>query len=505
MPSFIEHHKAKIVGTFSCFDRILMTGILRPINYTDGLSSYLFTHGVRLFDYMKDFAKPMADKIRANAERIASENSLAIEYITSKKAFRKEQRVQEIIRDRGSHPGLVHIFSAQETCPCFEARYDNANKKAHLIYRDGKCLHYYFYFIDPELGLCYLRVPTWVPFRVQFYCNGHNWLAGKLKENGIGFSQLDNTFVRIADFDKAQSIADQFSPEILQPILDRYASMFCPASAELDIDYWWTLTQLEYATDIVFKKQSDLAPIYETLVRTAIHSVKPDNVATFLSHQITYNCQQEVGNDFHTRVEGTRIKHHMGSASIKMYDKQQIVLRIETTVNDVSFFSHHRQVQHRNGTFEMKIAPVKKTIYSLGVMRELMAAANRRYLDFISNLDDPSAGLPKVQKLSATVRKDDRPYRGFNVFDPQDLSLFVALSRGEFNITGFRNSTLRRILKNKTAQQLSYILKRLRLHGIIRRISHTRKYYLTSFGRQVILTALKLTQLVVIPSMCQPA
>jgi hypothetical protein len=44
----------------------------------------------------------------------------------------------------------------------------------------GKCLHYYFYFIDAELGLIYLRVPTWCPFRLQFYCNGHSWLARQL-------------------------------------------------------------------------------------------------------------------------------------------------------------------------------------------------------------------------------------------------------------------------------------------------------------------------------------
>ena len=31
----------------------------------------------------------------------------------------------------------------------------------------GKCLHYYFYFIDAELGLIYLRVPTWTLRRHQ--------------------------------------------------------------------------------------------------------------------------------------------------------------------------------------------------------------------------------------------------------------------------------------------------------------------------------------------------
>jgi hypothetical protein len=32
-------------------------------------------------------------------------------------------------------------------------------------------------------------------------------------------------------------------------------------------------------------------------------------------------------------LEGTRIKHYMGPAAIKMYDKFALVLRVETTRN----------------------------------------------------------------------------------------------------------------------------------------------------------------------------
>lgn len=339
--------------------------------------------------------------------------------------------------------------------------------------------------------------------RVQFYCNGHNWVANQLRKRGISFTQVDNTFTKISDYEKAQEIADQLMGSLLEPVLDRYASLFCPVAAELELNYWWTLTQLEYATDIVFKHLRDLACIYETLTRTAIHSVKPDHVATFLSRQITYNCNQEIGNDFHTRIEGTVIKHHMGSAAIKMYDKQN-VLRIETTVNNVSFFKHLREVQHRNGTVDMAVAPVKKTIYSLGIMRELMAAANRRYLAFISEFADPSDGVSAVKKLSEPMRHSGRTYRGFNMFNPEDLKIFLAVGHGELNITGFRNSTVRRILKDRTAPQVSRILKRLHLHGIIKSVKRTYKYYLSTLGRRALVTALKLREMVVIPSMAQP-
>ena len=65
---------------------------------------------------------------------------------------------------------------------------------------DGKCLHYYFYFIDEDLGLGYVRVPTWLPCRLQLYFNGHSWLASALRKRKIDFQLIDNAFVEIANW-----------------------------------------------------------------------------------------------------------------------------------------------------------------------------------------------------------------------------------------------------------------------------------------------------------------
>ncbi|MDI7261350.1 MAG: hypothetical protein QME90_15715 [Thermodesulfobacteriota bacterium] len=188
---------------------------------------------------------------------------------------------------------------------------------------------------------------------------------------------------------------------------------------------------LELATDVVFRLQADLRPLYETMTRTAIHAVKPKQVATFLGRKLTGAFEGEIGNDFHTRIEGTRIKHHMGPVSIKMYDKLGSVLRIETTANDVSFFKHHRKVEHRDGAWEMKVASLKNSIYSLPVLRELMEAANRRYLEFISAIADPTVGIRSLEKISEPTSDGMRTYRGFNLSHGQDLKLFEAIAQGQ--------------------------------------------------------------------------
>src|ERR1039457_2405774 len=184
-----------------------------------------------------------------------------------------------------------------------------------------------------------------------------------------------------------------------------------------------------------------------------------------------------MGNRFNTRIEGTRIKHTMGPVSIKMYDKFRLILRIETTVVNVSFFKHYREVEHKDGTCSMAWAEMKKSIYSLAPLRELLTAANRRYLEFISTLDDEKAGAGKLHKISQPVEENDRSYRGFNFFDPEDEELFQSLGSGEFNIRGFQNKDLRRRVEGKNTGQVSRLMKRLRTHGPIKKIGRTYKYY----------------------------
>jgi len=104
-------------------------------------------------------AKPLTEQIRAQAEEITRANGLEIEFIR-KKNFRKEDRIQKILEQRGTHPGLVHIFSAMERCDSYQPWHDKTTHKTYVKRDGGKCLHYYFYFIDEELGLCYLRVST---------------------------------------------------------------------------------------------------------------------------------------------------------------------------------------------------------------------------------------------------------------------------------------------------------------------------------------------------------
>lgn len=499
MDLLTDRYADKIRGVLSCYDRVVIQGTLPGVCYAQGMTSFLNMRNIRIFDYPR-FAEPLRDELRENAEKIAADNGLGIEFVR-KNGFRKEKAIKDILKERGHHPGHVAIISAMEACPTYKPWHDKKTHKTFLKPSQGKCLHYYFYFIDEHLGLCYVRVPTWCPFRLQIYFNGHNWLEASLKKHKISYESIDNLIVSIGDFPKAQQFSDQLKVDFIHNKLDQFAKLYCPVIKKLNLNYHWSIMQVEYATDIVFSRQSDLQAIYGQLARTAIHTVKPENISTFLGRKLHVNYQDEMGNNFNTRIEGTRIKHTMGPVSIKMYDKMGIALRIECTVNNLSFFKHYREVEHRDGTRSLKLTSMKKGIYSLSPLRELLLSANQRYLEFISSFDDNSAGIKNLNKISKNVVENNRSYKGFNFFSDDDQQLFEAVASGEYNISGFQNRNLRKKLHGKSSSQVSRLIKRLRTHGLLKKIGRTYKYYLTKLGRKVIASGLKLKEFFIIPEL----
>ena len=140
-----------------------------------------------------------------------------------------------------------------EACSSYRPWHDKASGKTLFKPTTGKCLHYYFYFIDAQFGLRYVRVPTWAPFRLQVYFNGHGWLARQLMQAGVGFDTADNAFLHIADPLEAQRLADSLDAATLHRHLGAWAQRFCPVLGHFRNGVHWSFMQVEYATDVVFR------------------------------------------------------------------------------------------------------------------------------------------------------------------------------------------------------------------------------------------------------------
>ena len=177
-----ERYAPNLHGVLSCYDRIIVTGTLPGACYAGGMTSFLFSRGIRIFDYPR-FAEPLRERIR---ERAAA--GLRGRWY-SDRACQQEPYPQGGPGGAGARrarrcAGAGACDLGHGGLPELQALARQEQRPVYLRPDQGKCLHYYFYFIDEELGLCYLRVPTWAPFRLQFYCNGHSALARTLTARG---------------------------------------------------------------------------------------------------------------------------------------------------------------------------------------------------------------------------------------------------------------------------------------------------------------------------------
>ena len=144
---------------------------------------------------------------------------------------------------------------------------------------------------------------------------------------------------------------------------------------------------------------------------------------------------------------------------------------------------------------------MKKTIYSLIDLREVLAGCNRRYLEFLSAIEDTSSGQRDLVRLSEPQQDGDRTIKGLNFFRRTEQRLLRALQRPEFNIHGMRRADLKRYVDELSDSALSRQLRRMRFLGLIKRVAHTYRYYLTRLGRAAIAAACSLTQFTIVPAL----
>ena len=114
-----------------------------------------------------------------------------------------------------------------------------------------------------------------------FYFNAHHWLARQLQREGIALRMEDNALVEIADWKRAQAVAESFQVFRGEKKFHALAARFCPVVEKFTHGYHWSVMQVEYALDVVFTKREALAPLYEQLSREAVLTVRVPDLGRF--------------------------------------------------------------------------------------------------------------------------------------------------------------------------------------------------------------------------------
>jgi hypothetical protein len=496
MYQFIRQHENDILGVLSGFDRIRFRGTIRWFGSVRGVMTFLWEIQVRLTEFTA-WAKGLTDQIVEASERIAATAHRPMTYLYSS-AVSKEELALQFAKADNITRGLICVFKCVEPCHTFKVGPNAQTKRRELRQIPGKCAHYYFYMLHPQFGLLHLRLQSWFPFTIHVCLNGREWLAQELRRQNIGFEQRDNCFVSIEDVAAAQKLADQQLRTDWSGLLDDLRRLFHPMHDTMFgktlLEIYWSAEETEWATDVMFRSPAALERLYPALVRHAINAFGCEDVLKFLgrSPKIRQYRTSDILTTLKTRPEGTCVRHRLNRNSVKMYDKQGSVLRIETTINDPRDMKVYRPKANREFG-ERSWQRLRKGVADLHRRAEVSQKSNERYLDALATVNHDQALGETVKELCQATEWQGQRVRALQPFSPDDSRLMAAVNRGEFSINGFRNRDLRVLLygaqdvslpeAKRQAARITRQVRLLRAHGLIKKVQSTHRYTLTSTGR----------------------
>jgi hypothetical protein len=503
MNRFVQKHSEELIGVTSGFDRLVLKGTLRPLSYTAGMMNFLFEKEVLLKDfssYVQEVSEGVKEASQQEAERLGRTNR----YLESSQT-RKEPLARKIAEKDGIEEGLICVLRTVEPCMSYDIYRNRQTQRLELVKRQRKCLWIYHYWVDAKWGFMSARIQTWFPFDIYVCLNGREWLACQMDRAGMKYRREENCFLWIEDPPQAQRLMGQQAHAGWLSALRQVSRRLNPAHAGifrgLPIEYYWTVHQSEWATDLMFPSAEELAALYPALVRGAMESFSSPDVMRFLGKKPHGSFAGELMSDYQKRPEGIRVKHRMKANSVKMYDKHGSVLRVETTINDPKDFRVFRPVEG-NPTGEKAWRPLARGIANLGRVAIVSQASNDRYLDALAALDTDVPVSTLVDRVCRAVHWKGQMVRALRPWSEEDRLLLKAISRGEFALNGCRNRDVLRFLyppacdlpseqRQRYSARVTRKLRMLRAHGIIRKVPKTHRYVLTKGGEQVLTAILQ--------------
>ena len=502
MNDFVQRHASSVTGMLSGFDRVRFRGTIRLLANASGLSAVLSYMGILLKDF-KDCAMGLSEQLKTASLEMALSSGRPVKYLASPGVC-KEDVARQIARRDGIDRGLICVLTAVEPCRSFQIRRDREHKRLVLEPGWRKCLHLYHYFMHPKLGFMHVRVQSWLPFNVHICINGREWLSRQMDRAGIAYRRQENCFTWVQDQAAAQRLLDEQLRMNWTKLLNGILHQAHPAKdtlfANYPLDYYWSAEESEWASDVMFRNRGALSGLYPSLVGHGMRNLSSVDVMRFLGKRVSEqgvvhgNFEGEVVSDLKERPEGMRIKHRVNGNSIKMYDKQGSVLRVETTINNTRDLKVFRRPEGKP-----KAKPswqrMRKGVADLRRRAKVSQAAIERYLEAMAAVDKTTSLKQLTEPLCRAVTWKGRRERGLNPLSNEDATLLREVARGEYILNGFRNRDLRELLfktpadakeQRRQSGKVTRMIRLLRAHGLIQKVPRTHRYLVSPKGREAI-------------------
>ncbi len=491
--SFFTKVASLISWTLSCFDRVIFKGHL-PISRPSEFERFVdYVLKIRRTDFLKVLGPKWSERLVEHSKTFVQKDGRPWEYYAGdidKDAWAKKQLAHAPVPQ-----GLVGVLCVMEACPTFKLA--PGDDRPGFVSRKVPQRVLYYYFLDRQLGLMHVRLQTWAPFTCQVYANGHDFVARQLQNKGITFEQVDNAFVQLGDVEAAQRAADRFAKLPWPKILEQYARQVNPLlRADLEgLSHYWVIDQAEYATDVCFLSRHALAGLFGRLLAFAVLTFSPKKIFGYLGRKWHERFDGEVQTHYQSvREPGACLKHFMKRNWLKMYDKLAVLLRVETVINQPGEFKVLRECQHRDGTTSLGWFAMCKGVGNMNHYQGHALACNRRYLEALAAVDDPTPGYDDLKRLTERQRHHGRSYAGFNPAREEEARLFATVLAGDHIAQGFRNRDIRAALypewspapqRHRHSAAIGRLLKRLQVRGLVAKVPRSRRWRVTDLGRRV--------------------
>ena len=410
-----------------------------------------------------------------------------IDLIRFHRGERKDDRAQDYLRRYRGDEGVLFVAVAQEKAhvPHTERRRrpNSGSTYPWLVSSTARVNHYYYYLVDEDFGPLFIKFCSFFPFNVKLCLNGHEYLKRQLAREGIAYEELDNGIFSCAKPQRMQELAAGLSAARIDGLLRKWlARLPCPFSAadeRAGICYELSILQAEFSLTQVLDRPLHGRAFFENLIRENLDLGRPDQVRLIFDRRIYKSTRSH----FRTRVitDGVEPSLHVDykHSRIKQYHKEGRALRTETIINDSYDFD------------------VGRRLSNLDQLKELGFSTNRRLLcvqRLSHNCQLGDAAFATLQQPRVAADSGQRT-AGLRFGCPRVQALLCALLAFRLLPRGFDNRQLRAHLapllgvcaRDWTAGQMTYDLRRLRLHGLIERIPRSRRYRVTARGIRVAL------------------
>jgi hypothetical protein len=463
-----------------CVDRLYLNAYVPGLQVPGQVARFLHDHLGLMLPSPAAFEK-IGNRFRRAVRRFARDFGVPILRLNKPDRTRWDDRKLDHVgpylraAEDNDRFGVVAIVAAQEFQWVFSARHSRG--EGFTFFKQQRRVGvYYFYVLDPDFGAGFIKICTYFPYPAKVWVNGHEWAKRQASLAGIGFGALANGFAACDDPAGLQGICDRFGPDDVQGFFDRWiASIPTPfTAADRDAGYWWELSvrQVEASRTLVFDDPRRARGFFESLVADNIGIGRPHEVAAVFARRVT----KRTPGIFRTRIFGAgtevRLEFRYKHSRVKQYLKEGRALRIETVINKPSDVG------------------CQARLHNLGAIVAKGHEVNRRLLSIERAGQGCAIGSALFERIHQPYIREGQRTGALRFGDPRAMALTGALCAHVHALAGFTNQSLRGLVagllgRDYTRNQMTYDLRRLRLHGLIERLPRSNTYVLTPDGTRV--------------------